>query len=244
MSEKVENQISELVDGELHSAEQEKLFNKLKNDSQLKATWHRYNLIGDAMRNNLPENIQHDLTNRISAALESEPAFLVPQTPEKPNTEQTSKDDNVVEIFPAAREQQPRRLGFGAGLATAATVALAVVFGTQIFQSDDPAAVPVALQQPESGVQSNVAMQASQGPVNANVATVSAQGNTDNVMASPRLAVKDPFMDGEWKRLDQQGTPQMSPYIVEHNEFATGNGVQQGVFPFARVVSFGENEAQ
>ncbi|MGL5201921.1 MAG: sigma-E factor negative regulatory protein, partial [Aeromonas veronii] len=69
-------QISALMDGDLSDAE---VLNELEMDSDLQDTWGRYHLIGDAMRGDLPVNLQLDLSDSIMAALEDEPTILAPK---------------------------------------------------------------------------------------------------------------------------------------------------------------------
>ncbi|WP_421319820.1 sigma-E factor negative regulatory protein [Aeromonas veronii] len=112
-------QISALMDGDLSDAE---VLNELEMDSDLQDTWGRYHLIGDAMRGDLPVNLQLDLSDSIMAALEDEPTILAP----KP----VKTDSNVVPLF--------RRVGQQLGqYAIAASVAAAVIFGVQQYQGQD-----------------------------------------------------------------------------------------------------------
>ena len=101
--------ISGLMDDEFdsHSLKQ------VLNDEQLKQTWARYHLIGDCLRDTLPEKINLDISLKVSKQLESEPTILAPE----------------------------RKQGFSAkpviGFAIAASVALVAVLG--IKQNVDPA---------------------------------------------------------------------------------------------------------
>lgn len=73
--------LSALKDGELKDDELAKLLPSLSNESHLRQRWERYHLIGEAMRNNLPSVMQHDLVSRVSTALENEPTVLSPESP-------------------------------------------------------------------------------------------------------------------------------------------------------------------
>lgn len=125
-------QISALMDGDLSDAE---LLNELGQDSDLQDTWGRYHLIGDAMRGDLPVNLQLDLSDSIMAALEDEPTILAPKPVETPPVLQPAAapvktDSNVVPLF--------RRVGQQLGqYAIAASVAAAVIFGVQQYQGQD-----------------------------------------------------------------------------------------------------------
>lgn len=125
-------QISALMDGDLSDAE---VLNELEMDSDLQDTWGRYHLIGDAMRGDLPVNLQLDLSDSIMAALEDEPTILAPKPVEtapvlQPAVAPAKTDSNVVPLF--------RRVGQQLGqYAIAASVAAAVIFGVQQYQGQD-----------------------------------------------------------------------------------------------------------
>ncbi|WP_421205956.1 RseA family anti-sigma factor [Aeromonas sp. 601027] len=125
-------QISALMDGELSDAE---VLNELEMDSDLQDTWGRYHLIGDAMRGDLPVNLQLDLSDSIMTALEDEPTILAPKPVEtapvlQPVVAPVKTDSNVVPLF--------RRVGQQLGqYAIAASVAAAVIFGVQHYQGQD-----------------------------------------------------------------------------------------------------------
>ncbi|WP_429023664.1 sigma-E factor negative regulatory protein [Aeromonas allosaccharophila] len=125
-------QISALMDGDLSDAE---VLNELEMDSDLQDTWGRYHLIGDAMRGDLPVNLQLDLSDSIMAALEDEPTILAPKPVEtapvrQPVVAPVKTDSNVVPLF--------RRVGQQLGqYAIAASVAAAVIFGVQQYQGQD-----------------------------------------------------------------------------------------------------------
>ncbi|MGL5155050.1 MAG: RseA family anti-sigma factor, partial [Aeromonas veronii] len=123
---------SALMDGDLSDAE---VLNELEMDSDLQDTWGRYHLIGDAMRGDLPVNLQLDLSDSIMAALEDEPTILAPKPVEtapvlQPAVAPVKTDANVVPLF--------RRVGQQLGqYAIAASVAAAVIFGVQQYQGQD-----------------------------------------------------------------------------------------------------------
>ncbi|HHQ4775582.1 TPA: sigma-E factor negative regulatory protein [Aeromonas veronii] len=126
-------QISALMDGDLSDAE---VLNELEMDSDLQATWGRYHLIGDAMRGDLPVNLQLDLSDSIMAALEDEPTILAPKPVETASVVQPvvapikTDSNNVVPLF--------RRVGQQLGqYAIAASVAAVVIFGVQQYQGQD-----------------------------------------------------------------------------------------------------------
>lgn len=74
MNENSREQISALMDDEL---EQGSMFiiNALKDNREYRLTWDRFHLIGEAMRGQLPETVDMSLADRISKALDNEPAL-------------------------------------------------------------------------------------------------------------------------------------------------------------------------
>jgi sigma-E factor negative regulatory protein RseA len=73
MNEKLGEQLSAYVDGELPDNEQAMLIRRLAGDHDLQQTWERYHLISDALRNNLPEQFDLGLADRVKSAIDKEP---------------------------------------------------------------------------------------------------------------------------------------------------------------------------
>jgi len=155
-------QISALMDGDLSDAE---VLNELEMDSDLQDTWGRYHLIGDAMRGDLPVNLQLDLSDSIMLALEDEPAILAPK-PAQPAAPQVQPAGKVIPFV--------RRFGQQVGqYAIAASVAAAVIFGVQQYQGKDGvptnpvlntipvggSAAPVSVHYPQDGSRTGVRQQ-------------------------------------------------------------------------------------
>ncbi|MGY6039862.1 sigma-E factor negative regulatory protein [Aeromonas sp. AE23HZ002T15] len=119
-------QISALMDGDLSEI---KVLNELGTDPAMQDTWSRYHLIGDAMRGDLPVNLQLDLSDSIMLALEDEPTILAPAP--APSTAPGVKTG--AKVIPLLR-----RFGQQVGqYAIAASVAAAVIFGVQQYQGQD-----------------------------------------------------------------------------------------------------------
>ncbi|MCB1874582.1 MAG: sigma-E factor negative regulatory protein [Chromatiales bacterium] len=74
--------LSALVDGELGARETDEILAQMRSDAELQGTWERFQWIGDAIRNNLPESVpvgkEADIAARVSVALADEPAILAP----------------------------------------------------------------------------------------------------------------------------------------------------------------------
>ena len=155
-------QLSALMDGDLSDVE---VLNELGTDPALQDTWSRYHLIGDAMRGDLPVNLQLDLSDSIMLALEDEPAILAPK-PAQPAAPQVQPAGKVIPFV--------RRFGQQVGqYAIAASVAAAVIFGVQQYQGKDGvptspvlntipvggSAAPVSVHYPQDGSRTGVRQQ-------------------------------------------------------------------------------------
>lgn len=155
-------QLSALMDGDLSEIE---VLNELGTDPALQDTWSRYHLIGDAMRGDLPVNLQLDLSDSIMLALEDEPAILAPK-PAQPAAPQVQPAGKVIPFV--------RRFGQQVGqYAIAASVAAAVIFGVQQYHGKDGvptspvlntiplggSAAPVSVHYPQDGSRTGVRQQ-------------------------------------------------------------------------------------
>jgi len=78
MNEKIDEQLSALIDDELTSHEVNEVLDVLAKDNELRNRWERYHLIRDVMHNDLQSDIQHGLSDRVHEALQSEPTMLAP----------------------------------------------------------------------------------------------------------------------------------------------------------------------
>lgn len=76
MSESKFETVSSLVD---NYSQQDESFDEIIKDSELSDTWDRYQLMGDIMRDEVPETLQLDLSDKISAAIENEATVLAPK---------------------------------------------------------------------------------------------------------------------------------------------------------------------
>ncbi|MBL1140902.1 MAG: sigma-E factor negative regulatory protein [Proteobacteria bacterium] len=103
MNESNKEQLSAFIDGEHDNGH---LLDKLIHDDNMKETWSRYHLIGDCLRDNLPDHISSQISTNVSNALRNEPTILAP----------TNKRFNIKAL---------------AGFAIAASVAMVVVLSIQ-----------------------------------------------------------------------------------------------------------------
>lgn len=79
MEKEMPEELSALVDGELEESEIRNCLDQMEEDSELASRWQRYHLIGDAMRSNMPPQLDVDLTAHVRAAIADEPTVLVPR---------------------------------------------------------------------------------------------------------------------------------------------------------------------
>lgn len=127
MNDTINEQVSAFVDGELPDAERELLQRRLAGDGELQATWQRYHLIRDAMREDLPEFI----------ARKTDTAFM--------QDEDLSLDSTPASVTILQRFAKP-----AAGFAIAASVAMLAVVGV-LYNNDSlspPSSVQIADSQP------------------------------------------------------------------------------------------------
>ncbi|MCE9679059.1 anti-sigma factor [Shewanella sp. AS1] len=142
--------VSAAVDGEVD----EQTLAELAADTDSHQEWRDYHMIGDAMRGELPEMINLDLSANIAAAIENEPTMIAPKREESKATS-TAKVSNVIPMFKQ----------FGQ-YAIAASVALFAVIGVQNYNQMpelDASPMPVLNTRPLVGSASPVSLQT--GPV-------------------------------------------------------------------------------
>ena len=72
MSEQIREQISAFLDGELPAAESELLLKRLLRDTQLRDSFGRYALIGEAMRGARHVSLRRDFTTSVNGAIDGE----------------------------------------------------------------------------------------------------------------------------------------------------------------------------
>ncbi|UMQ39796.1 transcriptional regulator [Aeromonas hydrophila] len=162
------------MDGDLSDVE---VLNELGTDPALQDTWSRYHLIGDAMRGDLPVNLQLDLSDSIMAALEDEPTILAPKPVESKPAAPQPGTAKVVSFLRRAGQQVGQ-------YAIAASVAAAVIFGVQQYQGQDGLPTnPVLNTIPVGGSASPVSVHY---PQDGNRATARQQGLSEQQMQEQR----------------------------------------------------------
>ena len=217
MTEKMDEQISALVDDEVHGSELEKVISRLTDDPAAAERWQRYNLISDALHNNLPERVETELSRRVQEALKDEPTVLAPRRMRIPPR-----------LRPAIKQ-----IG---GMAVAASVAVVMVTALQ-EQPGSGGGVPLAKEGQDGSLSAPVmtrvadvapsgagAMRVASQPV-APPATVMPQPHPVQVAEthSPQPVVVSPHAFD----------PRFESYLINHSEYA----VTTGMLPYSRVMA-------
>ncbi len=136
MSEKLRESLSATMDDEADEFELRRVLDEMEKDASLRDTWERYHLIGSHMRGRSRGGLQargHDLREQVWAVLDLENSEPAPELAEPQPVVKT--DDSVRGPW----------IGRVTGLAVAATVAFAVVFGIGTFGPDEETAASNAV---------------------------------------------------------------------------------------------------
>jgi len=76
MSEQIREQVSAFLDGELPNSETELLLKRLTRDAELRESFGRYTLIGEALRGSTSDIVTRGFASRVNLAIDGEPAQL------------------------------------------------------------------------------------------------------------------------------------------------------------------------
>ncbi|WP_417616002.1 sigma-E factor negative regulatory protein [Oceanisphaera sp.] len=176
-------QISALVDGEIQDRV---LLEQLSNDQELADAFGRYHLYGDALRNELPSQVQLDLSDRIAVALADEPAMVAAPASTQPLDEgsKTAKGDNVVRPRFGRISPMLRYIG---QFAVAASVSAAVIVGVQQYGQND-------LQSP---VLNTIPLNGSAAPVSLNYQVEPRQSAGESAVLEQQRRIHELLMDHE-----------------------------------------------
>lgn len=234
--------VSSLVDGEASELETRRLLNALDVDMEsdsgaqendyIRATWTRYQLIGAAMRRDVPANISIDLSGRIAAAIDAEATHgvaLSELSSDKSGSGKAAATGNVIVGL-------WRQVG---KVAIAASVASVIVFSVQQSQVSSPSDGMVADgNMTTADTDSNNASFGLDQPMSLpygalTARTVSAESP---VRGSPQVILVPTTQKGG---AQTAANPQIKAYlhqrIVEHTQHAALNA-NNGMIPFARIV--------
>ncbi len=219
MTDKIEEQISALVDDEVHDPELKRVISELTNNPAAAERWQRYNLISDALHNNLPDLVETDLSRRVQQALEDEPTVLAPQRIRIPHGLRPALKQiggmaiaaSVAVVMVTALQEEPEPVG-----------GQQVAKQTQQQDTGDVAKVPAAtlvadVEQPEST--------AAQVAPSKSVSVMASRPTQVADVASPRPVVVSPHAFD----------PRFESYLINHSEYA----VTTGMLPYSRVMMGG-----
>ncbi len=117
MNDRMKESLSALVDGETDELEVRRILNQVEEDSELRDSWQRYQMIGSLMRDEPVATT--DLSRGIMQAIEGEPMDEVP-TDHEVNQEQNG------------HRQTKRSVNWIASAAVAASVTIAVLLGMRL----------------------------------------------------------------------------------------------------------------
>jgi len=237
MSKGINESISSLFDDELDDVERSKLIDTLKRSDEYKDVWHRYSLVSQALKRDLPNSPSNELFLRVRHAIESEPALLFPSVS---HLESEHSLANVVDIAKKPDGHDTRKSNPMFGFAVAASFALMTVLGFQFLSSSTnkdgvPAVLPTIAQAP-------VASQAQDLQV--------ANHSSDAVVPTeePLYAEQSVINDGQWTRITRignivlNGKPAEPPAGEAHVNLNVKGGQP---LPFSRSVNVNiGNEAQ
>jgi sigma-E factor negative regulatory protein RseA len=131
--------ISALLDGEELD---QSIINALAVDDDSQQTWQNFNLIGDVMRGEAPQNKDWDIAASVALALEDEPAHsgLIETVAKPAPVVQLTTARETVEAQPTpqqAKRTMPAWLTQFGQVAVAASVSLAVIVGVQQYNGGD-----------------------------------------------------------------------------------------------------------
>ncbi|MBC7001676.1 anti-sigma E factor [Photobacterium sp. BZF1] len=131
--------ISSLLDGEELD---QGIINALAVDEDSQQTWRNFNLIGDVMRGEAPQNKEWDIAAKVALALEDEPAHTgqIQAEPASVVSIATAREARVEESQPTpqqAKRKMPAWLTQFGQVAVAASVSLAVIVGVQQYNGGE-----------------------------------------------------------------------------------------------------------
>jgi sigma-E factor negative regulatory protein RseA len=218
MSEEILGRVSAFADGECSDVESRAAVASLENP-EMRETWHRYQLIGDAMRGDLPQFVDAGFAARVRDAIAQEPAILAPAS---------------------AGRRQPAWLRPAAGVAIAATVAAVAVIGVGQRPAGE---LPVGVQTAANVTPARPSDASAVGVIATPPAFIGASpaavavGTPD--MGEARIATG---ADG-WIPVDAAvgmlppAHSRLNSYIMHYSEQRTMLG-SPGVLPYAKVVGY------
>ena len=211
MSEQLGESLSALMDGEASEQDLQRVLDNI-DDQAVRGAWMRFQSASHSLTAGAAGDRHNvDLSSRICAAVEREPALEMPVEVVAP--------ESPAQIRPVARWQQFSRPL--ASVAVAASVFAAVLLGTQFYGTLEGG----------PGVDSPVsADRVAAGGVVGSPGGAAVRVRAD--LATPQVRISQPVSD-----YDALARDRLQRYLLPHAEEAALNG-NQGMMPFAKVASF------
>ncbi len=219
MTDRVKEQISAFMDGELGDREVDLLLRRFEKDEALPETWESYHRMGDSLIGHSGvasplRTVDAGFSSAVMAQLESESVAVVKHP-----------------RFSGVRKHM-------LGLATVATVVLgSMVFlefqSTELGVTDyQPIAATakigetVAVTSPAEGQPAIADVEVYQSPVTAGMTRATLGGTPPRRMG--------PVLEGEWIRGGEQNQVQFDDYLIYHNEAAISTQAA-GILPYTTI---------
>ena len=193
--------ISALMDGELSEQKMQQSLREMRNDPEQRDCWEQYHIIGDALRNNLPPNLNRNFVNSVSQAIAKEdlPAPQVTSLKQK-----TSK------------YRHPIANPF-TGFALAASVAMVAYVGVGMIAVDEQASGPRLASAP---VQTQITTVASRSMPQSGIQTV--QGQQWN---TSKPAIESKLNNYLYSHRNIAGPSVMAPVVLPQARLVVGRPV-------------------
>lgn len=222
MSDRSNEELSALMDGEATEMELRRTLKSLDSDSELLQKWRRYHVSRSVIQGDMKEAqaaqfVRLDISQAVSEAIDNEPAHSV-DVPSKPGW--------------AAKILQPL-----SSVAVAASVSAMVVFGWQTFQQQGGQLTDPALVSSSATPASTLVASAGNSSSGNTVSRFNAQPATGYVAVSDsQFATQSrPVVQQEVVRLPVNKNQRLNHYLVSHSGNAALNTVS-GSMSYTRVV--------
>ena len=209
-----QEKLSALLDDYQRSDEDRATLDALQTDVNQQYAMQRYQMIGDVMRNELPQRVQLDFAASVKARLAQEPELVN-------RSEAAGSEDRGASRWWSSLFSKPV-----AGLAVAASVALVTVSSLQLQTTSNDQSENLAAVDPSS--EARVEQLANIPVINSAV----------RVSRTPPEATATPGMNWKIKRGKPEVQQKLNAYLINHNE---NSNSLQGIIPQARVVGFDGN---
>ena len=217
--------LSSLMDNEASELELQRVLKASESDSEVKATWSRYQVARAALHRDLPMLEMGDLAARVSAALEQEENHTIVSAPVTPEKKAVQWWQNI------------------ARFAVAASVAGGVVLFAQNFGGVTPEAPAAVAATPQEDTPTTAAVPAPSLPAGYHAQPLSAravglQTGYESRQQDNRQVIFVPLPSSSQTAAqvsDDEVRDYLNKLIEEHADNAALNS-GQGMLPFARVV--------